>query len=394
MIKCTKHILKYQNKDKNNLLNQIFIDYQLCLEYYIKLICSGQLPLQKFCSSKLLPFYSNIEKSAWKNTCYKQASQIIRSNLEHIKNKTYKRYKKVYHYFSKKGRQLTFLKKRYSELNINYLKRIKLNIKKISIDLNCLNFDIQQGNYFDNFIQLIIPYKIKGTCRYQKIKIPFKEHKHSLKFKDWKLLTTVRLEKKDNKIFLCKIYEKENTPKKSTGNIIGFDCGYNKLLSDSNDNHYGTELKNVYVKLSKKKRGSKNYKQLLIYKKNLINQIINEIDFNKIQTVVIEDLKQVKHKSKLSTKMNNKLQYWSYRQVIDKLENLSEIEGFYLIKVNPAYTSLTCSSCDTIDKSSRQGEIYHCSACGMILDSDTNGAINILHRGVYNSSDKEKNSKF
>ena len=391
MIKCAKHILKYQNKDKNNLLNQIFVDYQLCLEHYIKLICSDNLPIQKFYSSKILPAYSNIEKSHWKQTCYKHASQIIRSNLDYIKIKTFKRYKKVYHYFSKKGRQLIFLSKKYSELKINYLKRIKINIKDVSIDLNYFNFDIQQGKTFDNFIRIVTPYKKVGGKQYQTIKIPFKEHKHSLKFKDWKLLNTVRLEKQGTKIFLCKIYEKESPSKKSTGDTIGFDCGYNKLLSDSNGNHYGTELKNVYERLSKKKRGSKNYKQLLIYKRNLINQVINEIEFDNIQTVVIEDLKQVKFKSKLTTYFMNKLQYWSYRQVRDKLENLSEIEGFYLVKINPVYTSQTCSSCGTVDKSSRQGEIYHCSICGLLIDSDTNGAINILHRGIYNSSDKEKN---
>ena len=392
LIKCSKHILKYQNKDKNDLLNQIFDDYQLYLEHYIKLICSSQLPLQKYYSSKILPSYSNIEKSHWRQSCCNQASQIIKSNLDYIKNKTHKRYKKVYHYFAKKDRQLNFLSKRYSELNINYLKRIKIDIKNISIDLQQINFNIRQGNSFDCFIRITTPYKIEGTKRYQTIKIPFKEHKHSLKFKNWKLLNTIRLEKKDNKIFLCKIYEKENITKKTSGNIIGFDCGYNKLLSDSNGNHYGTKLKSIYVGLSKKKRGSKNYKQLLIYKKNLINQIINEIDLSDIQTIIIEDLKQVKYKSKLSSNMNNKLQYWSYRQVRDKLENLSEIEGFYLIKVNPAYTSQTCSSCGTIDKSSRQGEIYHCSTCGLLIDSDTNGAINILHRGIYSSSVNQKNT--
>ena len=163
MIKCSKHILKYQNKGKDDLLNQIFIDYQLCLEYYIKLICSGQLPLQKFCTSKLLPSFANIEKSHWKQSCYEQASQIVRSNLNYTKNKTYKRYKKVYHCFSKKGRQQKFLEKKYSELNINYLKRIKINIETVSMDLTCFNFDIQQGETFDNFIRIVTPYKIEGT---------------------------------------------------------------------------------------------------------------------------------------------------------------------------------------------------------------------------------------
>jgi len=47
------------------------------------------------------------------------------------------------------------------------------------------------------------------------------------------------------------------------------------------------------------------------------------------------------------------------------------------------------SSCGTVDKSFRNGEVYQCS-CGMVIDADTNAAINILHRGVYNPSNQEE----
>ncbi|MBO5142056.1 MAG: transposase [Treponema sp.] len=35
------------------------------------------------------------------------------------------------------------------------------------------------------------------------------------------------------------------------------------------------------------------------------------------------------------------------------------------------------------------GEFYHCS-CGLIIDADTNAAINILHRGTHSSSNNTK----
>ena len=101
--------------------------------------------------------------------------------------------------------------------------------------------------------------------------------------------------------------------------------------------------------------------------------------------IVCEDLKRVKHASKLYKKTNNKLQYWSYKQVLDKLNSLSELKGFKLIKVEPAYTSQTCSKCGAIIKANCQGEFYSCS-CGLLIDADTNAAINILHRGVYSLS--------
>ena len=117
----------------------------------------------------------------------------------------------------------------------------------------------------------------------------------------------------------------------------------------------GNDLKDIYEKISRKQRGSKKYKRLLEYKKQKVNRIVNLFVKTYQNTdIVCEDLKRVKHASKLYKSINNKLQYWSYRQVLDKLEALSELEGFKLIKVDPAYTSQTCSKCGTILKNNRQ----------------------------------------
>ena len=117
----------------------------------------------------------------------------------------------------------------------------------------------------------------------------------------------------------------------------------------------GNDLKDIYEKISRKQRGSKKYKRLLEYKNQKVNRIVNLFIKTYPNTdIVCEDLKRVKHASNFYKKVNNKLQYWSYRQVLDKLEALSELEGFKLIKVDPAYTSQTCSNCGTILKNNRQ----------------------------------------
>ena len=191
----------------------------------------------------------------------------------------------------------------------------------------------------------------------------------------------------DNKYYLNIFWEKENI-KKENKFKVGIDQGYNKLISDSNGVHWGKELKQIYIKLANKKRGSKNYNQLLTYKRNKINEVINKfVNTYKDTDIVCEDLKRVKHASKLYKSTNNKLQYWSYKQVLDKLNSLSELKGFKLIKVEPAFTSQTCSKCGQIIKANRQGELYNCS-CGLLIDADTNAAINILHRGVYSPSNQ------
>lgn len=100
-------------------------------------------------------------------------------------------------------------------------------------------------------------------------------------------------------------------------------------------------------------------------------------------------MKELRKSSKLATKQLNKQQYFTYAQVLTKLDSLAEVEGFQLCKVNPAYTSQTCSSCGEIHKESRLGEDFKCIVCGMVMDADQNAAINILHRGAYSPSSQE-----
>ncbi len=187
--------------------------------------------------------------------------------------------------------------------------------------------------------------------------------------------------------YITLFYDKELPEQRQIGNILGIDQGYKKLLSCSDGKTFGQELEKVYNQLANKVRGSKAYKRLLIHKKNLINYYINQLDTTNAKEIVIEQLKRVKHKTKqkksIGTKFMNKMQYWSYRLVIDRLERLCEENGILLTKVNPAYTSQTCSNCGCIDKKSRKGELYQCQHCGYVNDADINAAINISRMGVY-----------
>lgn len=389
MIRTSKHILKFANQNKLGLLEYMYQDFHKCVELYIDLIVTDQLPLKKLISCTQLPDTIFIN-AKWKEAAYKNASEIIRTSLKYIKDKTFKRYQKLYAECKKNNIHHNFTNKRFSELNINYLKRVKINIKSISISLKSDLWNSLSGESFNEFIKISTPYRNYSTKnRYYKINIPIKHHRQSNKFKDWIRKNTIQLSKTNGNFYITFFYEKEDYSIKQHGESIGLDCGYKKLLSDSNGNHYGQELEQIYIKLANKKKNSKNYKQLLKYKKNLTNRIVNSINFNPYNLVVVEDLKNVKHKSKLSKKFNNKLQYWSYKQVLDKLAIRSEEEGFYLLSVNPAYTSQTCSLCGVVDKNNRNGEIYQCTSCGLLIDADTNGAMNILSRGTCSSSSIE-----
>jgi putative transposase len=56
--------------------------------------------------------------------------------------------------------------------------------------------------------------------------------------------------------------------------------------------------------------------------------------------------------------------------------------GQKVVKINPAYTSQTCSRCNKrhpvkLEKSDR---VFICAFCGLVLDRDVNSARNILYK--------------
>jgi putative transposase len=393
MIRSSKHILKYQTKFKSNNIEKLFEDYTMCLESYIQLILDEKLPLNKFLSSKYLPNII-ISHGQWKQIVYKNASEIVRSCLKKHHEKRFKRYKKVYQYFIKSNRLTSFTNKRFSELNLSkFPKTLKINLKSISINIDSRIFNISNNSKeFDEFINLRTPYR-DPNGKHRKsttIKIPLKHHKQSLKFKDWNRKNTIQLNKINNNFYFTLFYEKEDLPKRKNGISVGADCGYKKLLVLSNGQIIGKSLEDQYLKITKKKQGSKNFKQSLIERNKLINQELNKIDLTNINHIIIEDLNHVKFKSKLYKSINNKLQRWTYPKVINKLERLCQENGIQLTKVNPAFTSQICSKCGTLDKKSRKGEVFYCSSCNLEIDADLNASINILQRGVYNPTSLEK----
>ena len=382
MIRSSSHTLMFANQKKIEWLNKLFDDYRQQLEYYIRLILTKKLPLKKLLSSKELPDYK-LSHSHYKQICYKQASEIIRSNVKYIRDKVFRRYRKVYKYFIEKGRQVEFTNKKFSELNINYMGRVRINTSdSMPITLDSRRFSCQKtnGGEFDEFIKIGLPYFIKQNLA-KTINLPIKYHKQSNKFKDWTRLNSIKISKKGKEYYVVLFYEKPEVAKKDNGSNMGLDIGYKKLMATSDGKFFGNKISELCESIARKEKKSKNQKQAIETKKNYINQICNQLDLNEVKNLYVEDLVQVKNKSKFSRRFNNKIQYWSYKQVLEKLLMRSEEEGFLIRKVNSAYTSQICSSCGEIHKESRKGESYECITCGMIMDADYNASMNILHRG-------------
>jgi len=237
-----------------------------------------------------------------------------------------------------------------------------------------------EHNTFDFWIKLV------SLGNHIVLKIPSKRHKQFLKFSQngWTLKKSSCLRKVNGKWYLDIFFEKES-PSPATGASIGLDCGYKKLLASSDKQIYDVGMEQVYKKIARKKQGSKAFKKALTERDQKINQSVNLLDLRNIQELVVEDLKDVKKgsKGKISKQFMNKLQRWSYSKVLSRLQLVSEEKGIRYTKVFSAYSSQTCSLCGAVDKLSRKGESFCCTACGVTMDADFNAAKNILMRGAY-----------
>jgi IS605 OrfB family transposase len=332
----------------------MFEYYKEDLQFYIDQLWSKKLELNKFLSSKELP-NNKISHSQWKQIIYKNASEIIRSALK--KEKT-----------------------------------SKPQIDKISINIDSRIFDIKSNNNkeFDLFIRIKTPFFYTNKKRSISICLPVRQHKHSLKYQTWNRKNTIRLTKSPKGYFYLTFFYEKDIELKQNGTELGIDIGYKKLLVTSDNQILGREMESIYQKLSKKKQGSKNFKQLLLERNKKINEVCNNLDLSNTKLIILENLKNLKFKTKqnktLTTPFMRKFQYCLYPKVIQKIRFLSEENGILLEQVAPQYTSQMCSRCGFIHSDNRRGELFKCINCGNEIDADSNASVNIRNRGVYNPS--------
>ena len=65
------------------------------------------------------------------------------------------------------------------------------------------------------------------------------------------------------------------------------------------------------------------------------------------------------------------------------LTTKAESAGRLVVAVNRAYTSQACSGCGNIVKKTLAIRTHRCLSCGLVLDRDTNAAVNIMSAGLH-----------
>lgn len=173
----------------------------------------------------------------------------------------------------------------------------------------------------------------------------------------------------------------DNPPRKN-GATLGLDIGINKLVSDSNGNHYGTEFKTIRDKIRRSKPKSKARYRHFAERENYIGRVLNQLPWSDLATVGVEQLSDMKRgkKKNRGKAFRKAIAHWTYRRVLTRIEHHAEANRVRLIRVNPANTSRTCPECGECNPLNRRGEKFACVACNHKGDSDHIAARNILAR--------------
>jgi len=226
------------------------------------------------------------------------------------------------------------------------------------------------------------------------IKLPIRPHCEidaSWKFKEAKVI------RKENGWFVHITVEKEVEIKKEYENVIAIDLGIRNIATvvstaDGKPRFYGKELRRVrghYFHLRRKLGKLKKFKAIKkIGNKerravdDLLHKISREI-VNRAKeenaVIVLGDLKGIRKQNR-GREFNRKLNMFPYYRLSKFIEYKALWEGIAVIKVNEANTSKVCSRCGS--QGLRRNGKFVCSKCGVELNADYNGALNILKRAL------------
>lgn len=212
-----------------------------------------------------------------------------------------------------------------------------------------------------------------------------------------KLHSAATLIFENGNLFLNAITEVAEEEQLVQTDFIGMDSGIVNLATLDNGTRFvGDEVEHVrqrYLHLRKRlqccntksaKRHLKRIsKQEGRFKKNT-NHIISKRIVSKAKRhnvgIAIEDLQSFKKTVRKSER--DRHGKWAFHQLMLFIIYKAAILGVPVARVDPRYTSQTCSCCGHCEKANRKGEAFCCKRCGFAANADVNAAINIKNRAI------------
>lgn len=182
----------------------------------------------------------------------------------------------------------------------------------------------------------------------------------------------------------------------NTGVVVGVDVGENNLAATSTGKIYGggdlrhRRDKHLSLRRRLQSNGTQSAKQKLRkvsgkerrrvkhINHETSKKIVGEAVNHGADTIVLEDLTNIRDNIKSGKRIRTRLNRWAFRQLQTFVEYKASAFGIAVKYVDPAYTSQTCSVCGQIGKRSKH--LFSCQ-CGFRAHADLNAGRNLARIG-------------
>lgn len=358
--RSTKVSLKFANKNKQEFIRNLVIEYNRLLNVFIEYFWTLNLSeLPRYCDSKTYKIFPSTLSAYLRQSCGKQALGIVKGTFQKQKQRIF-----IYEKLLKedKIKEAKKLKRIIDSQNISIPKLDRLIPIEIGGNPSVIKVNINKENSFDGWIWL--------SNTKEKLNIPFRRTQHFNKLleMDGKIAKGCRIS--TNNVTFSFNFTKEE---KINGETLGVDIGSLNVLSCSNGFQSKPGLNEIQKKLARRKKGSKRFQKTVAERKNFINWSINQLNLDNVKFIKRENIKNLRK----GVRHSRFLQAWTYTDIFEKLDRYCEEQNVSVIKISPTYTSQRCSVCGWTRKTNRKGKVFKCDHCGNTMDSDLNAAKNI-----------------
>ena len=351
------------NPGKQDRLTDPFDKYKTELDKLVNDLIYSNEPIPAFLPKEIvdaLPFPARLSQ-----VLAKQASAIARSITAKVT-------------LAKKSENL---KKYQKEILEKYNKReLHVDIKSVNIELDSRFISIEKSKDTK-----ICDYWVKITSFiHGSFYIPLVLTKHMKNLIDRGFVLKLNSLRVNSDGTLGFYFHKPIALGNDITKIQAVDIGRKKLIA-RDDGHMetthkrGLPIDQIMDIIVQKKHGSKAQKRAREFLHNEINYCLKrDINFSAIDYLITENLTNMKTGKSWGYKNHS----WCLAYINNRIKELAAEHDVHVFRVNPAYTSQTCSKCGDVHSDSRRGEYFVCVHCGYECDADTNAARNILARGI------------
>ena len=121
------------------------------------------------------------------------------------------------------------------------------------------------------------------------------------------------------------------------------------------------------------------------YLNHVVLNIISHCLNNNIGSIIVGECGDMKRELKMRKNVSQLFQILPYRKFKNKLKHKAILHSIRIDFVEEEFTSQDCFVCSLRRKANRvKRGLYQCIECGMQLNADVNGALNIMKKVVPN----------